>query len=155
MERRGKQKSYRASQDRCFIVVVNRQKDLPIESSSVKKIVSFLCKEKRVSKQVVVHLVSKKKICQLHAQFFNDPTPTDCISFPLDDDKFLGEIFVCPRVAKEYDPSHPHRETALYIIHSFLHLLGYDDTDPKNRHRMHREQNRLLKKSPCISETFS
>lgn len=89
--------------------------------------------------------------------FFQDPTPTDCITFPFDQ-KFLGEIFVCPKVAKEYDPKKPHLETTLYIIHGILHLLGFNDIEKKERAKMALKQRHLLKraiKAKCTLETPS
>jgi probable rRNA maturation factor len=128
-----------------LISVYNAQKDLPIKAASVKRLVSFVLQKKKISCQgLAIYFVSKRKIAALHDQFFQDPTPTDCITFP-HDDQFLGEIFVCPKVAQEYDPKHPLRETTLYIIHGILHLLGYDDLKPKARARMHKEQMKLLK----------
>jgi probable rRNA maturation factor len=99
--------------------------------------------------------VNKEKISNLHQQFFDDPSPTDCISFPIDTTKarkkefsVLGEIFVCPKVAIEYATAHtidPYLELSLYTVHGLLHLLGYDDLDPKQRKEMRREEKRCLK----------
>ena len=128
------------------IAVYNEQADLPIRPVRVKQLVRFVLKEKKVTcTELAIYFVTQKEIAALHAQFFNDPTPTDCITFPMDKE-FLGEIFVCPQAALTYDPKDPQRETALYIIHGILHLLGYDDQTPKLRAQMQREQNRLLKK---------
>lgn len=119
--------------------------------------VSFVLRQKKaLGQEVVVHLVGKRKISQLHGMFFDDPSPTDCISFPFHDPEFLGEIFICPQVAKEYNPKKPYEETSLYIIHAILHLLGYEDKEEKNRKIMHREQAMLLKlalENRCILET--
>ncbi|MDE3055149.1 MAG: rRNA maturation RNase YbeY [Verrucomicrobiota bacterium] len=79
--------------------------------------------------------MSKRKICKLHEEFFQDPTLTDCISFPLDKE-YLGDIFVCPAVAKEYvekNGGEVYEEAMLYIVHALLHLLGYDDLDAQKR----------------------
>ena len=113
----------------------------------------FFLREKKVTcKELSVYFVGKRKIATLHGKYFNDPTPTDCITFPLDRD-FLGEIFICPKVALEANPRSPYVETTLYIFHCLLHLLGYDDISKKERARMQREQNRLLtlaKRKKCI-----
>ena len=137
--------SGKASYARCLIF--NLQSDLLIKVASVKRLVGFLCAEKKVNKEIGLFFVSKRRIAALHSQFFHDKTATDCLSFPLDDPDLLGEIFVCPKVAVEYDPEKPYVETSLYIIHAFLHLLGYDDQQPRLRQQMRREQNRLLKKA--------
>ena len=80
----------------------------------------------------VLHFVSKAEISEIHGNFFNDPTPTDCITFPFREAELLGEIFVCPKVAMEYSSENAYAETTLYIIHAILHLIGYDDIDEKD-----------------------
>ncbi len=154
MERRRKYQSYRASKNPCCrIKLYNRQSNLPITLSSVRKLVMFFLQEKKIaSQEVAIYFVGIRKISQLHAEHFNDPTPTDCITFPFDD-QLLGEIFVCPKAALDYNPKKPYEETTLYIIHGLLHLLGYDDIDSKKRARMRREEKRLMalaKKHRCI-----
>ena len=124
----------------------------------MKRVVTFVLDQCLTScDEIGLYFVTKKQIGQLHAQFFQDPTPTDCITFPLDQD-FLGEIFVCPKVAQEYDPYHPHLEATLYIIHGILHLLGFNDIEQKERDKMKRKQRDLLNlaiKAKCILETSS
>jgi probable rRNA maturation factor len=99
---------------------------------------------------VAIHFVSKKKICELHEMFFDDKTPTDCISIPIDDPEedaphsHLGEVFVCPKVAIEYGGD-PIQETMLYVIHGLLHLLGFDDITPKDRKAMRKEERKALR----------
>lgn len=126
------------------ISIVNRQRTLSIARSSVQRLVGLVLGKRKT--EVTIHFVGKKKISELHDQFFEDPSPTDCISFPIGGD-FLGEVFVCPAVAQEYDPRHSHRETSLYVIHGLLHLLGYDDIQEKDRLKMQSAQRRLLKKA--------
>jgi probable rRNA maturation factor len=130
----------------------NKQKDLKIISKNIKALVkNFLSLEKTTCHEVSIHFVDEKTICQLHQQFFNDPSPTDCISLPMDDEdepyRVLGEIFVCPKAAVDYAEKHqtdPQRELCLYVIHGLLHLIGYDDIDPKDRAKMRRAEKRHL-----------
>src|SRR4051812_46743238 len=89
------------------IDIINKQNIVRLSSPQVKKIIkAVLSLEKCVCDEVSVHFVSKKKIASLHLEFFNDPSPTDCITFPIDDEnsnhvdyRILGEIFVCPETA--------------------------------------------------------
>ncbi len=132
------------------ILIVNQQKDLPLLKSEIARSMALLASYKRVKcRQINLYFVTKKKIALLHEQFFNDPSPTDCISFPLDDpqnedeESILGEIFVCPKVALEYAEKHglePKHELYLYLVHGFLHLLGYDDIEPEERRKMRRQE---------------
>lgn len=102
--------------------------------------------------EVSIHFVDKDNISELHKQYFDDPTPTDCISFPMDDAdavgyRVLGEVFVCPQTAIEYAKAHgmnPYDETALYIVHGLLHLLGYDDMDEQDESAMRAAEARHL-----------
>src|ERR1700722_17053191 len=98
----------------------------------MRKVISFLLKELKVSTdEVSFYFVSKRKICQLHKEFFNDPTSTDCITFPLDspdEEKsayhVLGEAFICPLTALTYAKLHkidPYEELYRYVIHCILH----------------------------------
>lgn len=123
------------------IDIYNKQKDLPISSRVVKKIVkAVLALEGCLCDQIAVYFVTTKEICKLHDKYFNDPSVTDCISFPMDNfifeigDKMLGEVFVCPETALHYAEEHhadSFEECTLYIVHGLLHLMGYDDTNPK------------------------
>lgn len=133
------------------ILLSNRQKALSISKEQVRRlVVSFLQWKKVPCNEVSIHFVDKKEISKLHAEFFNDPSPTDCISFPIDAPEsggsgysVLGEIFVCPEVGIEYATKEgldPYREVSLYVIHGLLHLLGYDDLEEKERAIMRDEE---------------
>lgn len=147
-----------------IITIHNRQKDLPISTPQAKKILSLLLEELEISThELTVHFVTKTKITKVHRDFFADPTPTDCMSFPMDppskklteaEHHILGEIFVCPQVAVEYAQENqrdPYEETALYMIHGFLHLIGYDDLEPIARKKMRYMEKKCLKLTSHLS----
>lgn len=136
------------------IQIYNQQRDLSLPKkklqAAVKAIIDY---EGQACDEVTVHFVSRKNIVALHTQFFQDPSPTDCISFPMDSAdipgyRVLGEIFVCPKAAIDYcaanggDPLH---ETILYVIHGLLHLMDYDDIEPAKRKVMRQAEKRHLK----------
>ncbi len=144
MDRRKKHKSNGSSQNpHCIkrrIHVHNGQKDLKLSKKAVRSLVEAVLEYLGSQHaEVSVYFVTQRKICALHDQFFQDPTPTDCISFPLDDDH-LGEVFVCPKAAIDYNKNDPHQETALYIIHGILHCLGFDDLEPVAKRAMRKKE---------------
>jgi len=154
MERWRKQGRHRSSENsRCRITVVNRQTTLKIAPASVRKLVNVFLVFKKIECQFIsVLFVGKRKISQIHGQFFGDPAPTDCMTFPIDK-SFLGECVICPQVALEVNPMDPYEEVSLYLIHCLLHLIGYDDIDKNKRQVMHREQKKILKlakESECL-----
>lgn len=131
----------------------NSQRVVPISPRSVESVVSFLIEANDLScEEMIVHFVGKRKIAALHAEFFDDPTPTDCITFPIDSPedpscKVLGELFICPQVAKEFAEEHGipvYEELTLYLVHGFLHLLGYDDLTPDERKKMRAQEKRWM-----------
>lgn len=133
--------------------ITNSQRLIPISSRSASKVVAFLLSESGTTcEEMDLHFVGKKKISSLHAAFFDDPSPTDCITFPYSspespDYTFLGEVFVCPMVAKEYVSQHGgdlYEEITLYIIHGFLHLLGYNDQTENEKLEMRRLEKKWL-----------
>ena len=52
--------------------------------------------------------------------------------------EILGDVVICPEIAQD--------EIYLCLLHGILHLLGYDDSNAKNRTLLEREQTRILKK---------
>lgn len=127
------------------VVVINRQEDLPVDTLSVEEVVQkFLAREGVQADELSVMLVSEEEICQLHADYFDDPTPTDCITFPIDEEeeegyRLLGDLFICPMTAIKYveeNGGDPYTELTLYLVHGLLHLLGYDDIEPADREKM-------------------
>ena len=137
------------------ILLFNQQKALPIKKTLIKKaILLFFQKYKVKSEEIAVYFVTKSKIKQLHLKYFHDASATDCITFPFDPPTakgFLGEVFICPQVAREYAAKHkrdPNEEMLLYIMHSLLHLLGYKDFPKKEKIHMQKKEKacmRLLK----------
>jgi len=120
------------------ISVLNLQESLSISTCQVQDLVrEVIDLEGLQVDEVALHFVPASIICDLHKQYFDDPTPTDCISFPVSSDtddseeyNTLGDVFVCTDVAIAYARSHnldPYEELSLYIVHGLLHLIGYDD----------------------------
>lgn len=132
--------------------IYNKQKDLKLSGPKIKAIVKATLKFLKVDcLGLDLHFVTKPKIISLHKKFFNDPTLTDCITLPCDLDdsehRFLGEAFICPYTAKAYTNKYggdPYDEVTLYIIHTLLHMLGWEDTTPTKRKKMFEEQDRIL-----------
>lgn len=86
---------------------------------------------------------------KLHGEFLNDYRPTDVITFPPDpSEQMAGEI--CVSVEQAWDEAISrdlpfHRELSLYLIHGWLHLVGFDDIERVERKQMRFEEERSLK----------
>jgi probable rRNA maturation factor len=86
--------------------------------------------------QVSLLITGDAEIAALHAEYFRDPSPTDVISFALDDG---AELVVSRDTARRCAREHGHSiraELALYVVHGILHTTGYDDVRARDRARM-------------------
>lgn len=87
-------------------------------------------------------------LAQIHADFMNDPSATDVITFegdPLTGQ--AGEVCVSADTARAYAQEHGHdfaTELTLYLVHGWLHLAGYDDLQPAKKRRMRAAEARAL-----------
>lgn len=91
--------------------------------------------------EVEATIVSDEAIARVHADFLDDPTPTDVITF------HHGEIIVSADTAAREGPSHGHsrdHELCLYLIHGLMHLAGWDDHDEAEAAEMKWRQEEVL-----------
>jgi probable rRNA maturation factor len=95
-------------------------------------------------------LVDDHQIRKLHRDYLNIDTPTDVLTFPLNEagESLAGIVVVsvetAARQAVQYRMT-AIEEVLLYSIHGVLHLCGYDDVAPKDARRMRRRQEALLR----------
>tara|TARA_B100001123_G_scaffold396497_1_gene478907 strand:+ start:2117 stop:2596 length:480 start_codon:yes stop_codon:yes gene_type:complete len=93
-------------------------------------------------------LLSQERHSQLHADYLNDPSPTDVITFPGDlDEKLAGEICVSIDTAYSYANNHQlnfSSELILYFIHGWLHLAGFEDHSEEGRQAMKKEEQVIM-----------
>lgn len=131
--------------------------DLPIDHDSVSSLIGELLSFLNVNTdEISICFVEESEICTLHKTYFNDPSPTDCITFPIDfanhDDlnpgyHCLGEIIICPKTAMiqcETYGTDAYTELTLYLIHGILHLLGYNDIEEEERREMKKAEAKCL-----------
>lgn len=136
--------------------IANNQDALRFSLDTSKKIVErIILEEGQTCDEVSIYFVNTEEISRLHQEYFDDPSPTDCISFPMDEEedglsyRVLGDIFICPETAIEYAKSHqldPYVETTLYIVHGLLHLMGYDDIEEEDITLMRQAEQRHMAK---------
>jgi probable rRNA maturation factor len=91
--------------------------------------------------EIEASIVSDRTIAKVHAQFLDDPTPTDVITF------HHGEIIVSADTAAREGPAHGltlDQELALYLIHGLMHLAGWDDHEAAEAAEMKRRQEAVL-----------
>lgn len=98
--------------------------------------------------ELSIVFVDDATIGQVHANFMDDPTPTDVITFPANAEmQSAGEIIVSVDHARsralELGETFS-RELSLYLVHGWLHLAGYDDRNEADRAQMRLAEQKAL-----------
>ncbi len=120
--------------------------------------------------EVSVTMVDKQSIQEVNAQFREIEKETDVLSFPMmeydnpidfqgtafreslalspdTEELMLGDIVLCSEVVKEQAMEYGHselREFSFLVVHSMLHLFGYDHMEEEDRVEMEEEQRKLM-----------
>lgn len=104
--------------------------------------------------EISVTLVSAEEIRRLNREFRDVDRETDVLSFPLLEEEeeedpvaYLGDIVICPSVisrqAAEFGTTY-RQEMCLMVIHSALHLLGWDHMEESEKEQMFALQEKIL-----------
>jgi probable rRNA maturation factor len=137
------------------VLVYNRQSQIELSAKftdlleSLGEVTLGILEERylarvRMPGSVQVSLVDDGEISRVHAQFMDNPDPTDVITFPYGDDgEILISVETAERQAREYKSSFD-REITLYLVHGLLHLAGYDDSSEVERGEMEELQEALV-----------
>ena len=99
--------------------------------------------------ELSITFLTDPALARLHADYLDDPTTTDVITFEGDESmNHAGDVCVSVDTALAYSQKHdiPFAEELLrYVIHGWLHLAGYDDLEPRKKRRMRAAEERALK----------
>lgn len=120
--------------------------------------------------EVSVTMVDKASIQEVNTEFRDTARPTDVLSFPMMEydrpadfegpafcgskaiapdtgELVLGDIMLCSEVIKEQAKEYGHseyREFSFLVVHSMLHLFGYDHMLESERMEMEQEQRNIM-----------
>jgi probable rRNA maturation factor len=135
--------------------VANRHPRLRVDRKAVAAAVGLLDANARLFKggcpsgSLSVAFLEGPALARLHARFMGDPSATDVITFAGDAANHLaGEICVSVDAAASHRRSTGSRladEIALYLVHGWLHLAGYDDRNPAAKRAMRRAEARAMR----------
>ena len=138
------------------VVVSDEQTEVEVDAGRWADLArAVLGHEGRVG-ELTLTFVDRAEIAALNAEHMGKEGPTDVLSFPLDsfDDTagalpgpvLLGDVVVCPAIAREAAPTHAGTlddELALLVVHGILHVLGHDHFEPEET-RVMRDRERVL-----------
>jgi probable rRNA maturation factor len=111
--------------------------------------------------ELSLFFVDEKIMAELNVVHMGKEGGTDVLAFPIDGPdnlkdnppaketdppRLLGDIFVCPSVARSNAQAHGKSfedEIALLVIHGILHILGHDHAEHEETLKM-KERERIL-----------
>ncbi len=143
--------------------------------NNLKKVINFALEEEEVKVQTEVSLlfVDNEEIRQINKETRNIDKSTDVLSFPMlefhngrvfkeeykdyqfgpaecdGDELILGDIVLSLERAKEQSVEYNHsfeREASYLVVHSVLHLLGYDHMQEEEKKIMRAREEEILGK---------
>ena len=137
------------------VFVANEQGDIAVDERRLISLVRLAAIEEGVDPraEVTVLLVERPAMASLKEKWLGEPGPTDVLAFPMDeqipDDEpyVLGDIVICPDVAREQVADTGGKvteEVDLLLVHGFLHLLGYDHVRPQDARSMRHREKKIL-----------
>ena len=146
------------------LLIRNRQRLVALNTRLLRTIAKAVLEDILAMREfdLAIHVVRAPEMAHLNETFLQHAGSTDVITFDYSDagttsrskHSLHGETFICIddtlSQARQFRTSWPS-ELVRYVIHGFLHLSGFDDTNAVARRKMKREENRLLKK---VSQLF-
>jgi len=151
--------------------ITNRHPRLRIDRGEVARVIEIL--DAHAAKflggcpagELSLVFLTDPALAKIHADFMDDPTATDVITFDGDPLAGLaGEVCVSADTAARYvnlvegrAPARPRSggsptlqnnfsaELTLYVVHGWLHLAGYDDLVPAKKRKMRAAEARAMK----------
>lgn len=140
------------------VAIANRHPRLRLERNAVARVIALLdANQSAISLrstaiptgELSLVFLTDPALAQLHADFLDDPTTTDVITFEGDPSlATAGEICVSADTAATYARKHGwdfSTELTLYVVHGWLHLAGHDDLVPAKKRAMRRAEIRAMR----------
>ena len=141
------------------IFISGNLEGLSCTETSVSDLIKVLLQVKPDLKQIFrdrpvnLSFISKEAIKELNSEFLKKDKPTNILSFPSTGlsfgDEILGDIAICPEIIKKEAAIQNKEEQdhlSHLIIHSLLHLAGYDHQEADSAKQMESLEVKALKK---------
>ena len=135
-----------------MIQFFNTKKLLKIENAFPLEDSKHFLEKEFPTENVNIIFTDQREIKKLNKQFRAKVEVTDVLSFNIDSDNLLGEIYICPKyVMKEFKDIDFQKQIIRLVIHGILHLKGYDHKKNFNKvdykdESMYIKQEELLNK---------
>lgn len=138
------------------ISIIAESVKLPLKEDKIKRLVNeTLSLLKESDSKVDIVFVTDEIMRRLNRKYRKIDRATDCLAFPMREGvdrklhpELLGDVVISVDTAKRNARLYGTEvkdETALYIIHGLLHLLGFKDVTATQRKKMQRLEEKILR----------
>jgi probable rRNA maturation factor len=129
------------SEDSPVSLILANEQAVPVDEGRLSETVRRALRAEGAAGEVSILLVDARRMAELNLRYLEEPGPTDVLAFPIDGlvteaaagaapgdgpPVVIGEIVLCPEVARGQAPAGLDEELDLLVVHGVLHLLGYD-----------------------------
>jgi len=132
------------------VMIWNDHPRLKLEPSLVLQLIDqvMLSRELEMHRLEII-LTDTERVHRLNQSWKHAEYDTDVLTFSLGSETMIdAEIYVnldfAERYCRDYGATFIE-EASRYVIHGFLHVLGFDDRTQKDRQIMRQEENEVLK----------
>ena len=141
-------------------VEVTNESGFEVEMALVRELAEHAIRslELHPAVELGITFIDVEPMTELHVKWMDEPGPTDVLSFPMDElrpgsssdpegDGVLGDIVVCPEVARQQAEIAGHRpidEILWLVAHGILHLVGFDHAEPEEERQMFGLQHQII-----------
>lgn len=143
------------------ILIDNRTEGWEV-SEEENKLIDTVCETTfnhlgdRTNFEVSISFVTNEEIRELNKTYRNKDSETDVLSFPMEEEfeldfenTILGDVVISvDRIreqAEEFNHSF-HRELSYLLVHSLLHLFGFDHMEEDEKMEMRKEEKEIMDK---------
>ena len=133
-------------------LTVSNQTKSKIKKSEIHNLVAVLKKDLDFKiESLSINFLTEEQIIPINKSYLGHNYSTDIITFNYSGENYTldGEIFIslddASYFAEKYDVE-LENEILRLVIHGFLHLVGYDDKNAKDKRKMKRLENKLVDK---------
>lgn len=152
------------------IFVANEQNEVEMDLDRLIRLARSVLAQEKVNEDADLSVICLDELAmtELNKSFLNGDYPTDVLAFPMDEDfepeiretgpggrlsdpgdppLLLGDVVLCPAVAKkqaEERGAPVQDEVDLLFVHGILHLLGYDHATVEEAKAMKTKERKLL-----------
>ena len=131
------------------ITITNTMRGVVIPRAKITRAIIAACSELKKGVTMNVIFVSDKKISNLHSIFMHDNSPTDVLSFVLEEStgSMEAEIYISAERARVQAAENNvswQNELVRLATHGTLHAVGYDDLKPRLKTAMWKRQEAIV-----------